>query len=89
MPGLEVAAEGRYIGESQLTNTNDADLELPSTYVVDARASWSIGPYSLTVFGFNLNDSRGYSTGNVSSGGAPRYFVLAPPSVQVILRALF
>jgi iron complex outermembrane receptor protein len=87
--GLELAAEARYIGASQLTNTNDDALVLPSTYVVDARASWSISRYSLTVFGFNLNDSRGYSTGNVSSSGAPRYFVLAPPNIQVILRATF
>lgn len=89
VPGLELAAEGRYIGKSQLTNTNDSALTLPSTYVVDARASWTLGRYSLTVFGFNLNDSRGYSTGNVSSSGAPRYFVLAPPNVQVMLRATF
>ena len=88
-PGLSLAVEGRYIGKSQLTNTNDPGLVLPSTYVVDARASWSVGRYSLTAFGFNLNDSRGYSTGNVSSSGAPRYFVLAPPNVQVVLRATF
>jgi iron complex outermembrane receptor protein len=89
VPALELAAEARYIGESQLTNTNDPALTLPSTYVVDAQASWSVGRYSLRVFGFNLNDSRGYSTGNVSSSGTPRYFVLAPPNIQVILRALF
>jgi iron complex outermembrane receptor protein len=89
IPGLELSAEGRYIGKSQLTNTNDPGLVLPSTYVMDARASWSVGRYSLTVFGFNVNDSRGYSTGNVSSSGTPRYFVLAPPNIQVILRATF
>lgn len=87
--GLELTVEGRYIGESQLTNTNDPALLLPATYVVDARMSWSVGRYSVTVFGFNLNDSRGYSTGNVSSSGTPRYFVLAPPNVQALARVMF
>lgn len=87
--GLELTVEGRYIGKSQLTNTNDPALVLPATYVVDARASWSVGRYSLTVFGSNLTDSRGYSTGNVSSSGTPRYFVFAPPNVQAVARVVF
>jgi iron complex outermembrane receptor protein len=86
---LQLIAEGRYVGESQLTNTNDPDLVLPATYVVDARASWTMGRHSLSLYGSNLGNSRGYSTGNVSSSGSPRYFVLAPPSVQAVLRAIF
>lgn len=88
---LELTAEGRYIGPSQLTNTNDPGLVLPATYVVDARASIGLagGRYTLTVFGSNLGNSRRYSTGNVSSSGTPRYFVLAPPNIHLLLRAVF
>lgn len=89
--GLELTAEGRYIGKSQLTNTNDPSLVLPASYVVDGIARWDIarGRYSLFLHAFNLGNSGRYSTGNVSSSGTPRYFVLAPRSVQAVLRATF
>lgn len=86
---VALTAEGRYLGKSQLTNTNDPGLVLPSAYVVDARASLGLGRYAVTVFGSNLGNSRGYSTGNVSSSGTPRYFVLASPNLHVLVRALF
>ncbi len=87
--GVALTAEGRYLGTSQLTNTNDPGLVLPSTWVVDTRASFGVGRYTVTVFGSNVGNSRGYSTGNVSSSGTPRFFVLAPPNVHVLLRAVF
>ena len=83
---LSVSVEGRYVGSSQLTNTNDSSLVLPATYVVDASATWNRGRYLVTVFGNNLGNSRGYSTGNVSSSGRARYFVLAPPNAHLLLR---
>lgn len=87
--GLALSAEGRYTARSQLTNTNDPGLVLPADFVVDGRASWRFGRYEASVFGGNLGNSRGYSTGNVSSGGTPRYFVLAPRNAHLMLRALF
>ncbi|HEX7122106.1 MAG TPA: TonB-dependent receptor [Gemmatimonadaceae bacterium] len=90
VPSLELMLEGRYIGESQLTNTDDPTLVLPSSYVVDGTLTWRFGNgHSLTVYGQNLNDSDRYSTGNVSSSGTPRYFVLAPRNLQVVLRAVY
>lgn len=91
LPGVSVTAEGRYIGRSQLTNTNDPALSLPASYVLDAVAGWDVsaGRYSVLLYGSNLGHSRRYSTGNVSSSGTPRYFVLAPRSVQAVLRARF
>lgn len=86
---LSLNVEGRYIGRSQLTNTDDPALVLPSSYVLDARGSWTFRRYSLTVAGANLNNSRAFSTGNVSSSGTPRYFVLAPPNVQAIVQVTF
>ena len=91
LPSMELTAEGRYIGRSQLTNTNDPLLVLPASYVMDGVARWDLvdGRYSLLLHGFNLGNSSRYSTGNVSSTGTPRFFVLAPRSVQVVLRATF
>lgn len=86
---VTLTAEGRYVAQSQLTNTNDPGLVLPAAYVVDARASLDVGRYSVTLFGHNLGNSRRYSTGNVSSSGSPRYFVLAPPNVHLMARAVF
>jgi len=86
---LNLTAEGRYIGRSQLTNTNDPFLVLPSSYVLDARASTTVGRVSISLFGSNLGNSARYYTGNVSSSGAPRFFVLAPRNLHLQLRALF
>ena len=91
LPTVELTAEGRYTGQSQLTNTNDPSLVLSASYVVDGVARWDFarGRYALSLYGSNLGNSRRYSTGNVSSSGTPRYFVLAPRSVQAVLRAAF
>src|SRR5688500_3600690 len=89
LPVVELTAEGRYVGKSQLTNTDDPTLILPSSYMLDGVARWDFGRgrYSLFVSGSNLGNSGRYSTGNVSSGGTPSYFVLAPRSVQAVVRA--
>jgi iron complex outermembrane recepter protein len=86
---LSLGVEGRYVSRSQLTNTNDPGLVLPADYVVDGRASWRFAAYELVAFVNNLGDSRGYSSGNVSSSGDPRYFVLAPRNVHLMLRGTF
>ncbi|HEX6048236.1 MAG TPA: TonB-dependent receptor, partial [Gemmatimonadaceae bacterium] len=91
LPVVELTAEGRYVGRSQLTNTNDPSLVLPASYVLDGVVRWDVGGgrYSLFLYGANLGNSSRYSTGNVSSSGTPRYFVLAPRSVQAVVRAIF
>lgn len=89
VPMLALTTEGRYTSHSQLTNTNDPGLRLPADYVVDGRAAATFGRYEVSLFGGNLGNSRGYSTGNVSSSGTPRYFVLAPRNAHLMIRALF
>ena len=91
LPGVTVTAEGRYVGTSRLTNTDDPTLTLPASFVLDGVARWDVagGRYSLLLYGSNLGNSTRYSTGNVSSSGIPRYFVLAPPAIQAVLRAAF
>ncbi|MBA3671725.1 MAG: TonB-dependent receptor [Gemmatimonadaceae bacterium] len=86
---FSLTVEGRYAGQSNLTNTNDAALVLPSTYVVDASASVKRGRVRVALFGNNLGNSRGYSTGNVSSSGKARFFVLAPVNGQVVVQLIY
>lgn len=86
---LQLMVEGRYSGRSQLTNTNDPSLVLPADFVVDGRASLRTGRYEVVGYVNNVGNSLGYSTGNVSSSGTPRYFVLAPTNVHLVVRALF
>ena len=86
---LELSTEGRYTARSQLTNTNDPGAVLPADYVVDGRATATFGRYEVSLFGGNLGNSDGYSTGNVSSSGTPRYFVLAPRNLHLMIKALF
>lgn len=91
LPAMELTMEGRYAGESQLNNTDDPALVLPASYVVDGGLRWELGTgrYVVSVYGFNLGNSRRYSTGNVSSSGTPRFFVLAPRSFQAAVKAMF
>ncbi|MGH7636688.1 MAG: TonB-dependent receptor [Gemmatimonadaceae bacterium] len=91
LPAMEVTMEGRYVAESQLTNTDDPSLVLPPSYVMDGVVSWELGRgrYVVSVYGFNLGNSRRYSTGNVSSSGTPRFFVLAPRSFQAVAQVVF
>ena len=91
LPAVVLTLEGRYVGESQLTNTNDPSLALPPSYVLDGVLKWELGRgrYTLSLYGFNLGNSSRYSTGNVSSSGTPRFFVLAPRSVQAVFKATF
>ena len=63
----------------------------PYLHLGDGVVRWDVGGgrYSLFLYGANLGNSSRYSTGNVSSSGTPRYFVLAPRSVQAVVRAIF
>jgi len=86
---LSFGVEGRYAGASQLTNTADPALVLPATYQVDANLTARLGRHRLSLFGNNLGNSRGYSTGNVSSSGRARYFVLAPPNLHLLVQVVY
>ena len=86
---LSLGVEGRYAGASQLTNADDPSLVLPATWQVDASITAQRGRHRLTLFGNNLGNSRGYSTGNVSSSGRARYFVLAPLNLHLLAQVVY
>jgi iron complex outermembrane receptor protein len=82
---LSVSATGRYQSRSQLTNTGDATLVLPSYYTIDAAAQWTRGAHGITLHVNNVTDARRYGGGHVGVGGA-RYYVLPPPNLFLLAR---
>jgi hypothetical protein len=82
---VSVHADGRYQGRTYLAPTGDEDLTTPSFYVLDAGVAIDLGGRSLLIQGRNLLDRRAFPSGDVS-GGVARYFILAPRSVDLMLR---
>jgi iron complex outermembrane receptor protein len=86
---LSVWTEGRFTGQSQLDNTGNPNLVLPSAYVWDAAVVWHIiGRHVLEVRGNNLTNSKRYGSG-YGGGDTPYYYVLAPRNVFVTLQLGF
>jgi len=86
---LALTADGRYLSRSFLAPTGNARLTAPPFYVLDGGATFTVGGRTVAVNGRNLLDRRAYPTGDVSSGGVPRYIILAPRSVDVTVRLPF
>jgi iron complex outermembrane receptor protein len=86
LPALALTLDGRYQGRTFLAPTGDARLTAPPFYVLDGGLILSLGQRTLLVQGRNLLDRRAYPSGDVSGSGVPRYFILAPRSVDVTLR---
>lgn len=83
---LRLTLDGRYQGRSFLAPTGDASLTAPAFYVLDGGATVTLGGRTLLVQGRNLLDRRAYPSGAVSGSGEPRFFILAPRSLDVTLR---
>ena len=87
--GLTLTADGRYQSRSYLAPTGDRRLTAPAFYVLDGGVSITVGGRTVAVQGRNLLDRYAYPTGDVSGEGVPRYFILAPRSVDVTVRLEF
>ncbi len=85
-PRVSFTADGRYQGRTFLAPTGDDRLTTPGFYVLDGGVTIAVGGRTLLVQGRNLLDRRAYPSGDVSSDGEARYFILAPRSVDVTLR---
>jgi iron complex outermembrane receptor protein len=83
---LTLTADSRYQGRSSLAPVGDERLTSPAFHVVDAGVRWELGRSTLALYGRNVLNRRAYPSGDVSSEGVPRYFILAPRSVDVTLR---
>ncbi|HEU5174702.1 MAG TPA: TonB-dependent receptor [Gemmatimonadaceae bacterium] len=85
---LDLMIDGRYVGESHLTNTGDEALMLPSRYNVDAGVEWSAGRGTIGLGVRNVGNVTAYGSGYAYDG--VRYFyVEAPRSLYVTMRAGF
>jgi iron complex outermembrane receptor protein len=85
-PWLALTADGRYQSRTFLAPTGDARLTTMPFYVLDGGARFEVGGQTLLVQGRNLLGRHAYPSGDVSGEGVPRYFILAPRSVDVTLR---
>ena len=80
---LLVTADSRYQGRSYLAPRGDERLTSPAFHVLDGGARYEFGSATVALYGRNLLNRRAYPSGDVSSDGTPRYFILAPTSVDV------
>jgi iron complex outermembrane receptor protein len=83
---LTLTADSRYQGLSYLAPRGDARLTSPAFHVLDGGARYESGLVTVQLYGRNLLDRRAYPSGDVSSDGTPRYFILAPRSLDVTVR---
>ena len=83
---LTLTLDSRYQGMSYLAPRGDTRLTSPAFHVLDGGARYAWGGTTLAVYGRNLLDRRAYPSGDVSGDGVPRYFILAPRSVDVTIR---
>ena len=83
---LTFTLDSRYQGRSYLAPRGDERLTSPAFYVLDGGVRYAFGSTSLGIYGRNLLNRRAYPSGDVSSDGTPRYFILAPRSLDVIAR---
>jgi iron complex outermembrane receptor protein len=82
---LTFTADSRYQGRSYLAPRGDQRLTSPAFHVLDGGARFEMGTSTLALYGRNLLNRRAYPSGDVSSAGTPRYFILAPTSLDVTL----
>jgi iron complex outermembrane receptor protein len=81
-PRMTFTADGRYQGRSYLAPFGDENLTSPAFFVLDGGLRYELGNSTLALYGRNLLNRHAYPSGDVS-GGVPRYFILAPASIDV------
>lgn len=86
---LSLAADGRYQSRQFLDATGNADRTAGAFFVLDGGATFQVGRHQLLVQGRNLLDRVAFPSGDVSSRGVPRFFILAPRNVEVVARLAF
>ncbi len=82
---LTVTADSRYQGRSALAPVGDDRLTSAAFHVLDGGLTLDLHGSTLLVQGRNLLNRRAYPSGDVSGAGVPRYFILAPRSVDLSL----
>jgi outer membrane receptor protein involved in Fe transport len=85
---VALTADGRYQSRQQLDLSAARMRSAPAFFVLDGGARVQVRRHALLVQGRNLLDRLAFTAGDVSDG-VPRYFVLAPRSVEVTARVTF
>jgi iron complex outermembrane receptor protein len=80
---LTLTADSRYQGSSYLAPTGDERLTSPAFHVLDAGVRYRFGSTTIGAYGRNLVNRRAFPSGDVGSDGEPRYFILAPRSLDL------
>ena len=75
--GVSLTVDGRFVGESQLDNTGDDALVLPSRYMVDAGAAWALSHVTIALDVRNVANTTTYGSGYAYDG--VRYYYVEPP----------
>jgi iron complex outermembrane recepter protein len=83
---LTLTADSRYQGKSYLAPRGDIRLTSPAFHALDGGVRYEFGSASLALYGRNVLNRRAYPSGDVSGDGVPRYFILAPRSLDVTFR---
>jgi iron complex outermembrane receptor protein len=86
---VTLTADGRYQSRQYLDPTGDRARTAPAFFVLDGGTLFHVGRHELLVQGRNLLDRFALTSGDISSRGVPRYFVLAPRSLEVTARLRF
>jgi iron complex outermembrane receptor protein len=86
--GLTLEGEARQVSASPLTNTGNAQAQLPGYLLADAGFSWSRGRSSLVVRVNNLFDRLAFG-GGYASDGTNYVFPFATRHLMVTLRRTF
>ncbi len=80
----------RYLGEQFMELTNNEDLVVPSSLVLNLNANWNFyQKHSLSVQVNNLTNELYYTYGAPDFNGGPAYFVQAPLHAYATLRLVF
>lgn len=85
-PTLTFTADSRYQGRSFLAPVGDDALTSPAFHVLDGGVRFALGRATVMVQGRNLLNRRAFPSGDVSGDGVPRFFILAPRSVDFSVR---
>lgn len=84
-PTLSFTLWGQYASRSQLNNTGDPALALPSSYVANISAEWTRANHGVALHVNNVANNAGFAGGHVSYGEA-RYYVLPPRSLFLVAK---
>ena len=84
---LSFSLRSTYTSRAQLDNTGNADLTLPSSFIVNGSAEWKVRQHSLGLHVNNVTNADAFGGGHVA-GGEARYYVVQPTNIFLVARLI-